>query len=73
MVSQICSLVWLAHLVEVGALGWPHGGGAQAENEGGRDEGVELRVELGGHVGRVAEDAHHQRPLDLKQGTIFFK
>ena len=54
------------HLVEVGALGGPHGRGAQAEDEGCGDEGVELGVELGRHVGRVAEDAHHQRPLHLE-------
>ena len=54
------------HLVEIGALGGPHGRGAQAEDEGCGDEGVELGVELGRHVGRVAEDAHHQRPLHLE-------
>lgn len=53
-------------LVEVCALGGPHGGGSQAEDEGGGDEGVELWVELGRHVGGVAEDADHQGPLDLE-------
>ena len=53
-------------LVQVGALGGPHGGGSQAEYEGSGDEGVELGVELSGHVGRVAEDADHQGPLDLE-------
>ena len=53
-------------LVQVGALGGPHGGGSQAEDEGGGDEGVELGIELSGHVGRVAEDADNQGPLDLE-------
>ena len=56
----------VGHLVEVGALGAPHGGRAQAKNEGGGDERVELGVELGRHVGGVAEDADHQGPLHLQ-------
>ena len=53
-------------LVQIGALGGPHGGGSQAEDEGGGDKGVELWVELGRHVGGVAEYADHQGPLDLE-------
>ncbi len=39
---------------EVGALRAPHGRRAQADHDGGRDEGVELGVELGSDVHRVA-------------------
>ena len=54
------------HLVEISSLGGPHRGGPEAEDEGGGDEGVEQRVEQGGHVGHGAEDADHEGPLDLK-------
>ena len=57
------------HLVEISALGGPDGGGPKAEDEGGGDEGVELREEQGGHVGRVAEDADHEGPLDQDAGA----
>ena len=53
----------MSNLCEVGALGRPHGCSTKTEDKGGGEEGVELWVELGGDVGGVAEDAHHQRPL----------
>ena len=56
----------VGHLVEVGALGAPHGGRAQPQDEGGGDERVEGGVELGRHVGGVAEDTDHQGPLHLQ-------
>ena len=60
----------VGELGEVGALGGPHGGGAEAEDEACGEERVEGRVELGGHVGRVREDTHHQRPFYLQRKKI---
>ena len=59
---MLCCLP-VSNLGEVGALGRPHRCRAKPKNKGGGEEGVELRVELSGDVGGVAEDAHHQSPL----------
>ena len=59
----------VSYLCEVGTLGRPHGCRPQPQYKGGGEEGVELRVELGGYVGGVAEHAHHQRPLHLAGGV----
>ena len=56
----------MSHLSKVGTLGWPHGSSTHAKDEGSGKQGVELRVELGGNVGGVAEDADHQGPLHLQ-------
>ena len=48
-----------SYLSEVGALGAPHGRGAHPEDDGARDERVELGVELRPDVGRVAEHGQH--------------
>ena len=53
--------VLVADLSEVGALGAPHGRRAHPEDDGARDERVELGVELSPDVGRVAEHGQHLR------------
>ena len=53
----------VSHLCEVGTLGGPHWCCTKPKHKGGGQKGVELWVELGGDVGGVAEDAHHQSPL----------
>ena len=52
------------YLGQICALGAPHGGCAEAEDDGTRDEGVELGVELGGDVGGVAKHGDDHSPLD---------
>ena len=52
------------NLREIGALSAPHGGRAHAQEDGGGDEGVELRVEHGGDVDGVGEHAEDHDPLD---------
>ena len=56
------------YLSQVGALGRPHGRGAQAEDDGARDERAERRVELGADVGAVAQLAAHDGPLAAEFG-----
>ena len=56
----------VSELGEVGALGGPERGGTETEQEAGGQQRVELRVELGRHVGRVREHAHYKRPFYLK-------
>ena len=56
----------ISELGEVGALGGPERGGAETEQEAGGQQRVELRVELGRHVGRVREHAHHKGPFHLQ-------
>lgn len=51
-------------LGEVGGLGRPHGGGAEAQEHAGRHQGVEPGVELETDVGGVAEHAQAEGPLD---------
>ena len=53
----------MTYLCEVGALGAPHGRGAESEDDGAGDEGEELGVELGADVGGVAEHGEDHRPL----------
>ena len=52
-----------ADLRKVGALGTPHGSGAQAQNDSARDQSVELRIELSGNVSRVAENGDNHGPF----------
>ena len=56
----------MSDLSEVSALGRPHGSSSHSQDESCGKQGVELRVELGGNVGGVAEDADYQRPLHLQ-------
>ena len=51
------------NLRQVGTLGRPHRRGAEAKDNGRRNHGVRPRVELGQHVQRVTERAHHHGPL----------
>ncbi len=55
-----------SYLGEVRALCAPHGRCSHSQDDGGGDERVELRVELGGDVGGVAEHADHHGPLALE-------
>ena len=63
--SPVTSLP-VGHVSEVGALGGPHGRRPHPEQEGGGEERVELGIELGPDVGRVAHDTQHNGPLDLQ-------
>ncbi len=56
--------VRLAHLRQVSALGRPHRRGPEPEDNASRYERVELWVELGSNVDRVAEHGKHHRVLD---------
>ena len=56
----------MSHLREVGTLGRPHGSSTHAKNDGGWDQGVELRVEHGSDVGGVGKDANNQSPLNFQ-------